>query len=76
MVLKSVIDGVQVLAGNDKLMKMYNIPYQECHSVGTIVHMAIDDKYAGHIVISDMLKPHAKEAIEALKKAALNKQSC
>ena len=69
--VKAVIDGVQVLAGNDKLMKMYNIPYQECHSVGTIVHMAIDDKYAGHIVISDMLKPHAKEAIEALKKAGI-----
>ena len=69
--VKAVIDGVQVLAGNDKLMKMYNIPYQECHSVGTIVHMAIDGKYAGHIVISDMLKPHAKEAIEALKKAGI-----
>ena len=64
--VKAVIDGVQVLAGNDKLMKMYNIPYQECHSVGTIVHMAIDGKYAGHIVISDMLKPHALESIEAL----------
>ena len=69
--VKAVIDGVQVLAGNDKLMKMYNIPYQECHSVGTIVHVAIDGKYAGHIVISDMLKPHAKEAIEALKKAGI-----
>ena len=69
--VKAVIDGVQVLAGNDKLMKMYNIPYQECHSVGTIVHMAVDGKYAGHIVISDMLKPHAKEAIEALKKAGI-----
>ena len=69
--VKAVMDGVQVLAGNDKLMKMYNIPYQECHSVGTIVHMAIDGKYAGHIVISDMLKPHAKEAIEALKKAGI-----
>ena len=69
--VKAIIDGVQVLAGNDKLMKMYNISYQECHSVGTIVHMAIDGKYAGHIVISDMLKPHAKEAIEALKKAGI-----
>lgn len=47
--MKAIIDGVQVFMVNDKLMKMYNISYQECHSVGTIVHMAIDGKYAGHI---------------------------
>ena len=50
-------------AGNGKLMKRMGISYQECHSVGTIIHMAVDGKYAGHIVISDIVKPHSKEAI-------------
>ncbi len=57
------IDGGLVAAGNGKLMKRMGISYQECHSVGTIIHMAVDGKYAGHIVISDIVKPHSKEAI-------------
>jgi len=67
------IDGVSVAAGNAKLMEMLKIPYKECHSAGTIVHMAINGAYAGHIVISDVLKPHAKEAIAALKHAGIEK---
>lgn len=69
--VKAIVDGVEVLAGNGKLMKKYNIPYNECHSVGTVVHVAVDGKYAGHILISDMLKPHAKESIQALKKTGV-----
>ena len=65
------VDGVQVAAGNTKLMKHLNIPYKDCRSVGTIIHMAIDGQYAGHIVISDIIKPHAKEAIAALKSAGV-----
>ena len=65
------VEGVSVAAGNAKLMNRLGIAYKECHHVGTVVHMAVDGKYAGHIVISDMLKPHAKEAIEALKKAGI-----
>lgn len=56
-----------------RLMEMLKIPYKECHSAGTIVHMAINGAYAGHIVISDVLKPHAKEAIAALKHAGIEK---
>lgn len=67
------VDGKEVAAGNDKLMKHLNIPYQDCHSTGTIIHMAIDGKYAGHIVISDIIKPHAKEAIAELKKAGVER---
>lgn len=67
------IDGVAVAAGNSKLMDRLGIPYINCHSVGTIIHMAIDGQYAGHIVISDIVKPHAKEAIAALKKAGIHK---
>ena len=67
------IDGVSVAAGNARLMEMLKIPYKECHSAGTIVHMAINGAYAGHIVISDVLKPHAKEAIAALKHAGIEK---
>ncbi|MBD5474636.1 MAG: cadmium-translocating P-type ATPase [Lachnospiraceae bacterium] len=67
------VDGKEVAAGNDKLMKHLNIPYQDCHSTGTIIHMAIDGKYAGHIVISDIIKPHAKAAIAELKKAGADK---
>ena len=67
------VDGRLVAAGNGKLMKTMGIPYQECHSVGTIIHMAVDGKYAGHIVISDIVKPHSKEAIAALKKAGVEK---
>ncbi|MBD5535332.1 MAG: cadmium-translocating P-type ATPase [Lachnospiraceae bacterium] len=67
------VDGMDVAAGNDKLMKHLNIPYQDCHQTGTIIHMAIDGKYAGHIVISDIIKPHAKAAIAELKKAGVER---
>ncbi len=62
-----------VAAGNTKLMNRLGIAYQDCHHVGTVVHMAIDGKYAGHILISDIIKPHAKEAIAELKKAGISK---
>ena len=67
------VDGKEVAAGNDKLMKRLNIAYQECHQAGTIIHMSINGEYAGHIVISDIIKPHAKEAIAELKKAGVEK---
>ena len=67
------VDGIEVAAGNDKLMKHLNIPYQDCHQTGTIIHMAINGKYAGHIVISDIIKPHSKAAIAELKKAGVDK---
>ena len=67
------VDGVQVAAGNDKLMEQLNIPYQNCRSIGTIIHMALDGKYAGHIVISDIVKPHSKQAIANLKRAGVEK---
>ncbi len=67
------VDGMEVAAGNDKLMKHLNIPYQDCHQTGTIIHMAINGKYAGHIVISDIIKPHSKAAIAELKKAGVEK---
>ena len=67
------VDGVSVAAGNTKLMDRLGIAYQDCHHVGTVVHMAIDGKYAGHILISDIIKPHAKEAIAELKKAGISK---
>ncbi len=67
------VDGMEVAAGNDKLMDHLGIPYVSCHSVGTIIHMAIKGKYAGHIVISDIVKPHSKEAVKALKKAGIRK---
>ena len=69
----AVVDGHPVAAGNSKLMEQLGIPYHECHSVGTIIHMAVDGQYAGHIVISDVVKPHAKEAVEALHKAGVEK---
>lgn len=67
------VDGISVAAGNTKLMNRLGISYQDCHHVGTVVHMAIDGKYAGHILISDIVKPHAKEAIAELKKAGISK---
>lgn len=67
------VDGKEVAAGNDKLMKHLNILYKECHNTGTIIHMAIDGEYAGHIVISDVVKPHSKDAIAELKKAGVYK---
>lgn len=69
----AVVDGHPVAAGNSKLMEQLGIPYHDCHSVGTIIHMAVDGQYAGHIVISDVVKPHAKEAVEALHKAGVEK---
>lgn len=67
------IDGVSVAAGNAKLMKKLGIEYKECHHVGTVVHMAVDGKYAGHILISDVIKPTAKDAIDALNKIGVSK---
>ena len=67
------VDGISVVAGNAKLMKRLGISYQECHHVGTVIHMAVDGRYEGHILISDILKPHAKEAIAELKKAGIKK---
>lgn len=67
------VDGILVAAGNVKLMKKLGISYMDCHSVGTIVHMAIDGKYAGHILISDLIKPHAAQAIAELKRAGVKK---
>ena len=67
------VDGHTVAAGNSKLMTQLNIPYHDCHSVGTIIHMAVDGQYAGHIVISDVVKPHAKEALAELHRAGVNR---
>ena len=67
------VDGHTVAAGNSKLMTQLNIPYHDCHSVGTIIHMAVDGQYAGHIVISDVVKPHAREALAQLHKAGVEK---
>ena len=67
------VDGVEVAAGNDKLMKRLGISCIPCHSAGTIIHMAIDGAYAGHIVISDVVKPHSEEAIRLLKKSGVRK---
>ena len=67
------VDGHTVAAGNSKLMTQLNIPYHDCRSVGTIIHMAVDGQYAGHIVISDVVKPHAREALAALHKAGVSR---
>lgn len=67
------VDGIRVAAGNSKLMKRLGVPYHDCHSVGTVVHMALDGKYAGHILISDIVKPHAKQAIAELKRVGVRK---
>ena len=67
------VDGVEVAAGNDKLMDRLGIKFVSCHSVGTIIHMAIDGEYAGHIVIADLVKPNSKEAIRKLKSAGIRK---
>ena len=67
------VDGREVAAGNDKLMELLGISYIGCHSIGTIIHMAIDGKYAGHIVISDIEKPHSKEAVKALKASGVRR---
>ena len=67
------VDGKNVAAGNARLMERLGVDYINCHSVGTIVHVAVDGKYAGHILICDMIKPHAKEAIQALRKSGIKK---
>ena len=67
------VDGVSVAAGNDKLMRRLNIPFQECHHVGTVVHLAINGAYAGHILISDVVKSTSAQAIHDLKKAGIRK---
>ena len=69
----ATVDGRRIAAGNGKLMAKLGISYQDCHCVGTIIHMAIDGQYAGHIVISDVVKPHAKQAIEQLRRAGVQK---
>ena len=71
--ISAKVDGHAVLAGNSKLMELNHIAYIDCHSVGTIIHVAIDGQYAGHIVISDVVKPTAKEAIERLKHSGVEK---
>lgn len=67
------VDGISVAVGNDKLMDQFHVAYKNCHSTGTIIHIAINNEYAGHIVISDVVKPQSKEAIQALKKAGIKK---
>lgn len=67
------VDGREIAAGNEKLMQQLGVEYKECHSVGTIIHMAVDGKYEGHIVIADLVKPNAKEAVARLKKAGVRK---
>ena len=69
----ATVDGHRIAAGNGKLMAKLGISYQDCHCVGTIIHMAIDGQYAGHIVISDVVKPHARQAIEQLRRAGVQK---
>ena len=69
----ATVDGIQVAAGNDKLMDRLGVKYINCHSVGTIVHIAIDGNYAGHIVISDVVKPHSKDALNALRRAGVQR---
>ena len=69
----ATVDGRQVAAGNGKLMDHLGVPYIPCHSTGTIIHIAIEGKYMGHIVISDVIKPHSQEAIAALKAAGVHK---
>ena len=71
--VEAVVDGHKVAAGNSKLMQQLGIEYHDCHSAGTIIHMAVDGQYAGHIVISDVVKPHSKAAIAALKHAGVEK---
>ena len=67
------VDGITVAAGNARLMEMLGVDWIDCHQSGTIIHMAIDGRYAGHIVIADIVKPNAREAVQALKKAGIEK---
>ena len=68
-----IVDGKEIAAGNDKLMKRLNVAYKNCHLIGTVIHVAIDGEYAGHIIISDVVKPTAKQAIHAIKKAGVER---
>lgn len=71
--IEAKVDGHEIVIGNEKMMKLFQMGFMECYNVGTIIHMAIDGVYAGHIVISDIVKPHAKEAVNELKKAGIIK---
>ncbi len=71
--ITALVDGIRVAAGNGKLMDELGISYQECHSVGTIVHMALDGRYAGHVVISDLIKPTSVQAVQALRRCGVNR---
>ncbi len=71
--IQAKVDGHEVLIGNDKLMKENQISYIECHQTGTILHMAIDQTYAGHIVIADRIKPTSKQAMQALRNCGIQK---
>ncbi len=71
--ITAAVDGRRVAAGNARLMESLNVKYINCHMTGTIIHIAIDGEYAGHIVISDIIKPHSKQAVEELKKAGVEK---
>mgnify|MGYP004526141473 FL=1 len=71
--ITATVDGVAVAAGNDKLMARLGIEYRPCHCVGTIIHMAVNGEYAGHIVISDIIKPNSKQAIAALRRSGVEK---
>lgn len=71
--ITAVVDGKSIAIGNSKLMKKFGIRYYDCHCVGTIVHIAVDGAYAGHILISDIVKPHSQAAIAELKKAGVEK---
>ena len=71
--ITALVDGIRVAAGNGKLMDELGISYQECHSVRTIVHMALDGRYAGHIVISDLIKPTSAQAVQALRRCGVNR---
>lgn len=71
--ITATVDGAAVAAGNDKLMARLGIEYRPCHCVGTIIHMAVNGEYAGHIVISDIIKPNSKQAIAALRRSGVEK---
>lgn len=71
--VRAEVDSVEILAGNDKFMHSFNIPFQPCHSIGTVIHVAIDRKYAGHILISDKLKPSSPAAIQELRRLGIHK---
>ena len=71
--VQAIVDGRQVAVGNEKLMQALGVPYEECRSIGTVVHVAVDGAYCGHILIADRVKPHAAEAITALKRRGVTR---